>query len=42
MKGLMTHLLPEGITHIQYADDTVVMVDPSDEYIRNLKITLLL
>lgn len=36
----MTHLLPEGITHIQYADDIVVMIEPSETNIRNLKIIL--
>lgn len=40
IKGLMTHLLPEGISHIQYADDTVLMVEPEEESIRNLKIIL--
>lgn len=33
-------MIPERITHIQYADDTVVMVDPSLETIRNLKLIL--
>lgn len=40
IKSLMTHLIPEGISHIQYADDTVLMVDPSVESIKNLKIIL--
>jgi hypothetical protein len=26
LKGVMTHLIPEGITHMQYADDTIPMV----------------
>lgn len=40
IKGLMSHLIPEGISHIQYADDTVIMVDPSVDTIRNLKLIL--
>jgi hypothetical protein len=27
IKGLMTHLLDEGITHIQYVDDTILMIE---------------
>lgn len=38
----MSHLIPEGISHIEYADDTVVMVDPSVDTIRNLKLIFLL
>jgi hypothetical protein len=26
VRGVMTHLIPEGITHIQYVDDTISMV----------------
>jgi hypothetical protein len=40
IKDLMTHLIQEGITHIQYVDGIVVMVDPCDETIRNLKLIL--
>lgn len=40
IKGLMTHLLPEGLTHVQYADDTEIMVEPTVESIRNLKLIL--
>jgi hypothetical protein len=25
VRGVMTHLIPEGISHIQYADDTILM-----------------
>jgi hypothetical protein len=27
VRGVMTHLIPEGITHIQYADDTILMAE---------------
>jgi hypothetical protein len=26
IKGVMSYLIPEGVTHIQYADDTILMV----------------
>jgi hypothetical protein len=31
LKGILTNLLPEGISHIQYADDTVIMIDGSEQ-----------
>jgi hypothetical protein len=37
---LMTHLIPEGITHIQYADDTILMVEGNDSSIVNMKFIL--
>jgi hypothetical protein len=40
IKGVMTHLIPEGITHIQYADDTILMVEDDEESIINLKFIL--
>jgi hypothetical protein len=38
--GVLSHLIPGGISHIQYADDTVIMVDGSDTSILNLKLIL--
>jgi hypothetical protein len=38
--GVVSHLIPNGMSHIQYADDTVIMVDGSDKSITNLKILL--
>jgi hypothetical protein len=40
IKGVLDNLIPGGITHIQYADDTVIMVDGSDQSITNLKLIL--
>jgi len=40
IKGVLEDLIPEGITHIQYADDTVIMLDGSENSIRNLKLIL--
>jgi hypothetical protein len=41
IQGVVPHLIPGGITHLQYADDTMVMIEPSDEGIANLKLILL-
>jgi hypothetical protein len=40
IKGVMSHLIPEGITHIQYVDDTILMVDEDDTSIVNMKLIL--
>lgn len=40
IKGVLENLIPGGISHIQYADDTVIMVDGSEQSIRNLKLIL--
>jgi hypothetical protein len=39
--GLVRHLIPGGVTHLQYADDTMVMIEPSDVGIANLKLVLI-
>lgn len=38
--GVLPDLIPGGISHIQYADDTVIMVDGAFESIVNLKLLL--
>jgi hypothetical protein len=40
IRGVVEHLVPDGISHIQYVDDTVIMIDGSDNSITNLKILL--
>jgi len=30
IKGVVPHLRPEGLTHLQYADDTVILMDCED------------
>lgn len=40
IKGVLADLLPGGISHIQYADDTVLMIDGSDRSILTLKVIL--
>jgi hypothetical protein len=37
---VLNNLIPGGISHIQYVDDTVIMVDTSVQSIRNLKLIL--
>jgi hypothetical protein len=36
----LSHLIPEGITHIQYVDDTILMVEGDDLSITNMKFIL--
>lgn len=38
--GVLPELIPGGVSHIQYADDTVIMVDRSVQSVVNLKILL--
>jgi hypothetical protein len=38
--GVLDSVIEKGISHIQYADDTVLMTDGSDKSITNLKILL--
>jgi hypothetical protein len=40
LKGVMAHLILEGITHIQYVDDTILMVEGDDDSVRNMKFIL--
>lgn len=40
ISGVLGELIPGGISHIQYADDTIIMIDGSDTSIRNLKLVL--
>jgi hypothetical protein len=41
IKGVVSHLIPGGVTHLQYADDTVILIEPTDLGIANLKFLLL-
>ena len=40
LRGVLNNLLPGGISHIQYADDIVILIDGSEQSIRNLKLIL--
>jgi hypothetical protein len=38
--GVLDNVIEKGISHIQYADDTVLITDGSDDSITNLNIVL--
>ena len=40
ISGVLNDVLPGGMSHIQYADDTVIMIDESKKSILNLKLIL--
>jgi len=40
IRGVLNNLLPGGISHIQYADDTVILIDGTEQSMRNLKLIL--
>jgi hypothetical protein len=40
IKRVMSHLVHEGISHIQYADDTILMVEGDDNSIAHMKFIL--
>jgi len=40
IKGLVPHLVSGGITHLQYTDDTIILVNNDRESIKNLKFLL--
>jgi hypothetical protein len=41
IRGVVPHLIPGGISHLQYADDTLILTEPTDEGIAHLKLLLL-
>jgi len=40
ISGVLSDLIPGGVSHIQYADDTVIMIEATEQSIRNLKLIL--
>jgi hypothetical protein len=40
IKGLMRHLIEGGITHLQYADDTVIFMEMEEQTVVNVKFLL--
>jgi hypothetical protein len=40
IKGLVPHLIEERITHLQYADDTVIFIIMDDQSVMNIKFIL--
>jgi hypothetical protein len=41
IRGVVSHLIPGGVTHLQYTDDTMILIEPTDLGIANLKTLLL-
>jgi hypothetical protein len=41
IKGVISHLLPGWVTHLQYADDTMILIEKDDTSIANLKFILI-
>jgi hypothetical protein len=40
LRGVVPHLIQGGVTHLQYADDTILLLDLDDISIANLKFIL--
>jgi hypothetical protein len=40
IQGAIPHLLPGGVTHLQYVDDTMILIQKDDLSIANLKFLL--
>jgi hypothetical protein len=41
IEGVIPHLISRGLTHLQYADDTIIMIKDDDTQIANLKFLLM-
>jgi hypothetical protein len=41
IKGVVPHLIHGGVTHLQYADDTILLLELDDRSIANLKFILI-
>jgi hypothetical protein len=41
ISGVVPHLIPRGIAHLQYADDTMILIQNNDLAIANLKFLLI-
>ena len=41
IRGVVTHLIPGGLTHLQYADDTLLFFEPDDHSVALIKLILL-
>jgi hypothetical protein len=40
IKGVVSHLIQGGLTHLQYADDTILLLELDDNSLANLKFLL--
>jgi hypothetical protein len=41
IQGVIPHLIPGGLTHLQYADDTMILLENTDQGLVNLKFPLI-
>jgi hypothetical protein len=41
IKGVVSHLIQGGVTHLQYADDTILLLELDDNSLANLKFLLI-
>jgi hypothetical protein len=41
IKGVVSHLIQGGVTHLQYADDTILLLELEDNSLANLKFLLI-
>jgi hypothetical protein len=41
ISGVVPHLIPGGLTHLQYADDTLILIQYEEQQLINLKFVLL-
>jgi hypothetical protein len=41
IQGVVSHLIPGGVTHLQYADDTLILLQYNEQQIANLKFLLM-
>ena len=41
IKGVVSHLVAGGVTHLQYADDTILLLELEDRALANLKFILI-
>jgi hypothetical protein len=41
IQGVVPHLISGGVSHLQYADDTMILIQNSQESLTNLKFLLL-
>jgi hypothetical protein len=41
IRGVLPHLVDDGLSILQYADDTIISIDHDPEQAKNLKLLLL-
>lgn len=40
IRGVVPHLIEGGISHLQYADDTIILIEGDEKSVRNVKFLL--